>query len=360
MDSPAPGPDPGSGAALDGCERLLLEESPAPGGTVLVIDSPALASHLVRCRPEVSVLACCDSVQDQRALPEGVHAVTLHQALPPLDLVWWRLPRSLDALDEIAGWVAPRTSALIATGRTKHMTPTMNPVLERYFDTVGASRGRYKSRVLHAHHPRTRTTSRWPRSRAIELDGSPLQVITHGATFATGKVDPGTALLLSRLDEICSELPMGARVLDWGSGAGILSLALGRRRPDLRLTAADISWAGWSATTQNVAAHDIRARALWADGNEVLTQGCFDAVISNPPFHQGAAKDSTPTLDMIARATSDHTTVAALWLVFNSHLPYLTAMRRAGSGEARIVARNRAFTVARWRAGSLPKVLDLD
>ena len=57
-------------------------------------------------------------------------------------LVLMQLPRSLAELDEqleaIARWASPDVT-VIAGGRIKHLTPTMNPVMLRHFETLGGT-----------------------------------------------------------------------------------------------------------------------------------------------------------------------------------------------------------------------------
>ena len=68
-------------------------------------------------------------------------------------LVLVQLPRSLDALDEIAALVAAHaapTCIVLAGGRLKHMTRAMNDVLGRHFGQVSAGLARQKSRLLTA------------------------------------------------------------------------------------------------------------------------------------------------------------------------------------------------------------------
>lgn len=332
-------------------DRLVVDESPVapgPGVSVLVVDSPELAA-LALARG-ARVLGFCDAADDHARLPEGVERVTPADDLGPLDLAWARLPRDLEALDGLAGWIAPSGAVLVAGGRTKHMTPTMNPVLARHFASVEASLGRDKSRVLRAGGagaPRSGGAGGWPRWREVEADGAPLRVAHHGATFASGRLDAGTRLLLGAFDR----LPDARHALDWGSGAGVVAAILARRLAALaepgRVTAVDLSWAAWSSSTATAAANGLDVETAWDDANAVLdASDDLDLVVSNPPFHRGAAKDSSATLEIIDLAAERLVPGGQLWLVFNSHLPYLDRMRRH-RGRSEIVARDRAYTVAR-------------
>ena len=231
----------------------------------------------------------------------------------------------------------------------------MNSVIGRHFGQVRASLGRHKSRVLHGTDPRPQAASRpgaaWPRWGEVHLPGLPdgstaIRVARHGGTFASGKIDPGTRLLLQNLHHLVG---VGAeRVLDWGSGAGILTAALAGVLPQARLDAVDLSWAGAEATRLTLASNDITAGVHWADGNALLeASDDYDLVISNPPFHAGIAKDSTATEALIDVAARRLLPGGELWLVHNSHLPWLRLMRRHGFAD--VVAQDTGYTVSRLR-----------
>ena len=71
-------------------------------------------------------------------------------------VVLLRLPRSLDALHDVAGLIAAHAdpaAVVVAGGRLKHMTVAMNDVLREAFHRVDVTHARQKSRVLIARDP---------------------------------------------------------------------------------------------------------------------------------------------------------------------------------------------------------------
>lgn len=97
--------------------------------------------------------------------------------------------------------------------------------------------------------------------------------------FAHGRLDPGTALLLRHLPAV-----RGARVLDFGCGAGVLSAAA-LARGAASVDATDVDALAVHATRRNVPA----ARVHLADG--IPPGGPWDVILSNPPLHTGHAVD---------------------------------------------------------------------
>lgn len=328
-------------SALDPVDRLLLDElGQLPSGRIAVIDDDH--GGLTAAVAEMAgsdVVAHSDSL-----LSEGRVAATAVKTVPDLTaaltgahLVVLRLPKSLDALDEIA-----RTSALVgaagvrlvAGGRNKHMTPSMNEVLTASFDEVRASLGRQKSRVLHAASPRA-VKQPWPRQRHHE--GLDLTVHAHGATFAGTRLDAGTALLADQLHQLTDT---EGTVVDLGCGTGVLAALLARRFADV--VAVDVSAAAVaSARLTTSGAVDVRR----ADGLTDLADASVAAIVSNPPFHVGTAKDSTPTLEMIADAGRVLVPGGELMMVYNAHLPYLPRLKNLGPTD--ILIRDRHYLVTR-------------
>lgn len=329
------------GDDLDPVDRLLLDEiGELPAGRIAVLDDDhgGLASA-VAARASADVVAHSDSLLgERRVAATGVEVVPdLAAALTGAQLVVMRLPKSLGALDEIARTAALLGAAnvrVVAGGRVKHMTRSMNDALSTSFADVTASLGRQKSRVLHASGPRTPEQT-WPRSR--HHDDLDLTVHAHGAAFAGTRIDAGTALLVGQLDRISDT---EALVVDFGCGTGVLATLLARRFADVQ--ALDISAAAVaSARLTTGGAVAVRRCSGLSD----LADASVGAIVSNPPFHVGTAKDSTATLEMIDDAARVLVPGGELVLVYNAHLPYLPRLREVGESE--ILARDRSYIVTR-------------
>jgi release factor glutamine methyltransferase len=90
---------------------------------------------------------------------------------------------------------------------------------------------------------------------------------------------PETELLV----EVGLSLPRGARVLDLATGGGAVALALKHERPDLRVSASDVSADALALARENAARLGLEVRWLCADLLEGVPDE-LDAILANLPY----------------------------------------------------------------------------
>ena len=264
-------------------------------------------------------------------------------------LVLVRLPRSLDQLDEWASLIAAHASeevVVLAGGRDKYLTPSMNEVLSRYFDEVSTGRGHQKSRVISARKPKRAvalaTLAEWPRHSSDPYFG--LEIRAHGGVFAGGSVDIGTRTLLEVLDRVPGT--QNQRILDFGCGTGLLAVQVARLRPSAQVIATDQSAAAVLSARATVEANGVgdRVTVVRDDGLSSQPDESADLILFNPPFHSGAAVHADTWLRLFAEVGRVLKPGGELWVVANRHLSYRPALRRL-VGSTRLISQNPKFTV---------------
>jgi 16S rRNA (guanine1207-N2)-methyltransferase len=216
-------------------------------------------------------------------------------------------------------------------------------VLSRHFTTVAASLGRQKSRVLLATGARERVQRSYPRCQRHE--DLQLTVCAHGAAFGGPSVDLGTRSLVAALDR--AELT-AQQVADLGCGTGVLAAVAARQLPGARVLAVDDSWAACRSAAATAERNGVADR-VDVRRDHLLTStadGSLDLVLCNPPFHRGTARDSDVAFAMFADASRALRPGGELWTVYNSHLPYLPALRRV-VGSTRVMGQDPRYVVTR-------------
>lgn len=326
----------------DAVTELLLAQAGDLAEPVAVLDDVADGLTQALATSGQAPRVWCDDVRAEQRVPPAWRCATPQQALEGVRTVLWRLPRAVGAVGEYAELIARHAHSgvqVVAAARDKDLARSMNSALARSFQAVSASLGHRKARALLASDPRPHALS-WPRTARIHpLD---LSVVAHGATFNTNRLDRGTALLARCLERLPSS---AATAIDLGCGSGILAALLARR--GLQISAVDVAWSATDATRLTAEANGATVQVERRDGLADWRRP-VDLIVTNPPFHIGSAKDTTPTRSLFAqagRALAEH---GELWCVYNSHLPYLNWLRET-IGPTQIIARDRAYLVTRSR-----------
>src|SRR5690606_38449600 len=126
-----------------------------------------------------------------------------------------------------------------------------------------------------------------------QYDG--LTVTSYPGVFSHGRLDEGSALLLSWL----AQQTLSGRALDIGCGAGILTAFLARA--GLEVSAVDLSATAVAATQATLAANLLTARVSAGDLYAPVS-GRFDLIVTNPPFHDGLERTTAVSERLIREA----------------------------------------------------------
>lgn len=173
----------------------------------------------------------------------------------------------------------------------------------------------------------------------FEAEG--LTLASHPGVFGHGKLDDGTRLLLEHLP---GTLPECGEVLDMGCGDGIIAAWLARRGH--RVCAVDVNGFAVEATRRSLTANALQGEVLPGDVYSPLNGRRFDAIVSNPPFHQERSIDHGPASRLIREAPQHLKPGGALLLVANAFLPWPELLSQA-FGDFEILTDDRRFRVYR-------------
>jgi len=147
--------------------------------------------------------------------------------------------------------------------------------------------------------------------------------VSRPGLFAWDRIDRASALLASHLPD-----DLHGRVADLGAGYGYLASRVVARCPQVQ--AVDLYEAEARALeparinmdhAQRACGRELAVTVHWHDVTCGLSLK-YDAIVSNPPFHQGRADLPELGRAFITSAADALLPHGRLWLVANRHLPY--------------------------------------
>ncbi|MGW4769167.1 methyltransferase [Nocardia sp. NPDC004278] len=349
--------------AVDAADRLILDVAAdaidaAGSGRITVIGDAygALTLGAIAGHDLSAVRVHQDLLTGELALANNARALGLtdrytahalsEELLADAEVVLLRLPRMLAGLAEVADAIARYADpgvVVVAGGRDKYLTKSMNDTLAESFSHVRASRGRQKSRTLLVSGPKPVAAPPFPvRERIDDID---IDVVAHGAAFSGAKLDIGTRFLLQHLKWM---KPDARDAIDLGCGTGILAVALAKARPGIRVIGTDQSAAAVASARATAEVNRVadRVTVVRDDAMSAAADNSADLVLCNPPFHVGAAVHTGSAIKMFAETGRVLRPGGELWTVYNSHLNYRGVVQRM-VGQTEVIGRNRKFTVTR-------------
>lgn len=122
--------------------------------------------------------------------------------------------------------------------------------------------------------------------------GEPLAYLLGSAPFHDREflVSPAVLIprpeteLLAELAIECLRLLPAAKVLDLGTGSGVLAVTLKCLFPEATVSAVDVSQAALDVARSNARRHAAEIRFLQGDWYAPLGEECFDLIVANPPY----------------------------------------------------------------------------
>ncbi len=125
-----------------------------------------------------------------------------------------------------------------------------------------------------------------PRSFDLSFEGVSFKFVTDRGVFSRKKLDDGTALLLSTVLE--HEENSTLRLLDLGTGIGVMAIALAKLRPSFSVTGTDINERAVALASKNARLNGVGHISFHqADGLAGDAMPLFDVIVMNPPIRAG-------------------------------------------------------------------------
>jgi 16S rRNA (guanine1207-N2)-methyltransferase len=267
----------------------------------------------------------------------------------PFSSAFVRLPKSKDAFDlalHAAAGALVENAPLIVMGANDEGVKASARHLEAVADGPTVLDARRHCRVLMGRRranleaAKLRLTG-WRRAGEIAVAGKPRPWISYPGVFARGGLDVGTTLLLEHLPA----LPAHARVLDFACGTGIIAAAVLARHSDARVQMIDADAIAIEAARENVPG----ATSLVGSDLSDLGGARFDAILSNPPIHDGVREDHG-VLKRLLTGTPRRLRPGGMLVIVTQRRVRATSLVREALGNSEVVAETPRFQVIVGRA----------
>jgi 16S rRNA (guanine1207-N2)-methyltransferase len=322
-------------------------EAIAAGGTPLVVDEAS--GQLAAALRETG-----SAPQVWQRFADGGNAGAAWPAAGACSSAFVRLGKDRRALamalDAAASVVAPGGTIVVFGANTEGVKSAAKS-LEVVADGVVTVDTRRHSRVL-AGARRSEiadlrgTLAAWREVGELDLNGRTRAWVSYPGVFAGGGLDPGTALLLDHLPAL-SARRQGVTVLDLACGTGIIASVARERNAGASVDLVDADAVAVMAARENVAG----ATVVCGDGLAAAPRAQYDAILSNPPIHDGI-DESLAFLERLIRDAPGHLVVGGvLQVVIPSRIRAAAEWFAAAFAETTVVALDRRFQVIRGIKG---------
>lgn len=346
--------------AWNAADELLLAQcaaSPLPtAARVLVVNdhSGALAIALHAWRPDSWNDSFCSRLALEQNLARNQLPADCVNFLPAdtppdgmYDAVLLQLPKTLALLEQQLVQLRPHLNPqalIMAGGMLKHMPASMTDAFTRLTGPAKTSLAQKKARLVFARFdPQLAPTL--PAPQRYPVPGTPLQLVSHANVFSQQKLDIGTRFLLENFPE-----PNAAQsILDLGCGNGALGIFAGWHWPQARLHFVDDSFLALKSARESCALNELK-NPLHFHAGDALEQfdGTVDAILCNPPFHEGNRVHTDIAARMFRGAARHLTAQGTLTIVANRHLDYRPLLN-PHFRQVKLVTGNNKFVILQAR-----------
>lgn len=143
--------------------------------------------------------------------------------------------------------------------------------------------------------------------------------------FSQNHLDIGTAVLLPYLEQVKS-----GTLADFGCGAGVISCYLAKLSPNNIVHALDVDAFALASTKITFERNNIPPNQFYTHAVTGIEDAPsdLDAIVSNPPFHQGIHTNYDASEGLCRQAKKHLKTQGELWIVANRFLNYSTLIEK--------------------------------
>lgn len=264
------------------------------------------------------------------------------------DRVVIKLPKTLSLLRWQLSQLAPllaENAWVVGAGMVKHMSKSMVEAFTEWVGPATTSLAWKKARLIFSQPEGTRFA---PEAQPVEyvIPDTSLRLLNYANVFSQHKMDIGTRFLLAHFPD----LSKAQSVVDLGCGNGALGVFAASRYPHLKLYFLDDSYLALKSAQASFCVNGLGEGAEFIPSDALChfpeTAVPVDAVLCNPPFHEGNKVHTDIALRMFQQASRILSPEGGLHVIANRHLGYATPLKKWFHSVS-VVASNGKFVVIR-------------
>lgn len=301
--------------------ELIIRQQRLFDGRILLINPPVdgLISALSPCQCDVWTWNYADHLAFQRMGVSSNFSIDY-----PQDNVYQQIiiftPKAKARLQYVLAMLSQYCAvgtAIYLVGEKKAGVEGSAKLLQGYGKTVKLDNARHcQLWQMFLAEQKPFKQSDWVQSYTLTCQDKTLTIYALAGVFSQQRLDDGTAQLLPYLSQVKS-----GKIADFGCGAGVIACYLALLQPQNQLTAYDVDVFALASTRLTAEANQLSVDVQPCSGIEQVADG-FDAIVSNPPFHQGIKTDYDVSERLCREAGQHLLEHGELWIVANRFLNY--------------------------------------
>ncbi len=240
------------------------------------------------------------------------------------DMILIKVPKSLTVWNRYLLQVQSYTSnqtELVAAFMTKYFTKRILDIGKTYFKEVNQSLAIKKSRIIRFKVKKDVKTHQESSTSTMNVNDS-LSIDHFTGSFGKNKIDSGTQFLIDHWDIVIS----GKKILDIGSGNGIISAFLNQINPGNQYILIEDNFNSHKVGQRNLSQSNFQH--IWDHTLDQIKPISLDLIVSNPPFHFEYEIDFNIPFDLMYQAHRKLKKDGILVIVANKHINYFKQFER--------------------------------
>ncbi len=256
----------------------------------------------------------------------------------PIQLSVIKIPKSADLFELYLQQLSTQlndNSIVIAGFMTKYFSKQVIDIAHKYFADVSQSKAKRKARLLILKKPKN--PEQPSLVKIIKLNTTTSFQQYYGV-FSAKNIDYASQFLMEHI----SVLPSDSKILDMGTGNGVLAWKARQLSATAKINLHDDNWLALESAKLNMKEGENFYH--FDDDLLQISNNSYDLVISNPPFHFEYETNIEVSLSLFEQVWKILKPRGRFQLVGNRHLNYKTHLQKIFP-HVEIIAENDKFIV---------------